>query len=400
MTIDLPPAPNPSALADSTVETEPIVVQAAPEIAEPEIAEPEIAEPAIAEQEIVAPAIPELELIDQLWTTYREQLAASIEQQAASVELAEYQKKYDAAVEKTEAKKQATAKLLSSFLERLAAIRDPNTVAMVERIRESVDVTVEAGTMDYEEFRKLSTRCITSRKIEGLGPTKAERLVEQFPTVGHLLDAQTEASKEFVHFGRKLVKGIGDEMADKIAEVMSQILMRKIPADETIKGPAPKKPRSRQVADEDSGSLSEEDARDSFDTDIEYEDEPETGILGDQPPLAVDDTEDDPDSDDWVNPHDDDSTIYQDADDDIDDQPISSDAWAETYLAAIRKDPTQVLSGWGASDKKHSPEWQKGHDAQEAFPVDACPFNEKTDPDKAKEWVRGYCAADALAMDL
>lgn len=382
MTIDLPEAPNPDAS----------ITKAEPNVAKPAVVEPTVPGTTTVAQD-ATDTIPELELIDQLWTTYREQLSASLEQQAAAVELADFQKKYNAAVERTETKKEATKKLLDTFLERLAAIRDPQTAAVIEQIRESVQVDTSTGLMDYEEYRKLPTKCVTSQKIEGLGAGKIAKLLDAFPTIGDLVDAQTEASKANIPFGKKLGKGIGEETGNRIAEVMSLILERKISIGEPAQVPKKVTPSTR--AEELPGDDAEGD-------DFEDVEDGSEGILG-KPSLAAEDFADDEDaeSDDWENPHDDDSIIYEDADQD-ESAPASTsgESWAQQYLDKIRRDPLEVQRTWGAAEKKRSKEWQEGHDAQEAFPIEACPYDERKDEAKAKEWVRGYCAADALAMDL
>lgn len=68
-----------------------------------------------------------------------------------------------------------------------------------------------------DSWRQIPTSKILEG-VERLSDKKRELIIEELPTLGHLQDARVEASKEWVHFSKKLPKGIGETMADRIAE--------------------------------------------------------------------------------------------------------------------------------------------------------------------------------------
>lgn len=457
MTLDLPDAPNPAAIkttdpnascnlppqpGDGTAleggvtvgevfgRPKPEAPDATPAVTQTESSEQPAEQPREAsestqatqgDQDATLP--PELGLIEQLWTLYREQLAASLEQQATAIALEQAKNKHDEAREKNDAKRSAVQTFLSTFIEQLAAIRDPQAVAIAQSVADSIaeheasqepveepESDVGCTSMDWDEWRAIPTSEIVGKnKIAGLGPKKATALVDEFPTLGHLEDARTEAGKAHKHFCKNLVKGIGEQTADAILNAMQARLRIKgankpepvseLPAKETTAlevesadPPAepsepkqsPKKVPVAKVVDEvEPDSESEDDDSESEDS------EPEQ--IGDS----------DQDADDDI--------LYADVDDGADDEiDLGSGAesdpddisWAEAYYRQILNDPAEVKAAWGENDKKHSAAWTTGNTSCEDWPVDSCPFDETKELEQAKDWVRGWTAASVLQMDL
>ncbi len=414
MTIDLPEAPNPAAFALAApvaVQAAPIVpatpaaaaVEVAPAAAAEATPEPETApEPAtepVAEAPAAAPADsalpPELELIDQIWGLYREQCAASIEQQQAAIEQEAASKKYAASAEKTETKKAAVRAMLDTFCERLAAIRDPHAAAMISAVQSSIDqhesentargesaAVVSTESIDYTAWLKIPTKQITDNGIAGLGPKKVTALLDAFPTMADLEAARTEAGKENLHFCKKLVRGIGEQTADAIYEAMDNLLFNSggkrlpkpvapIAVEQSTLAVEPKQsPKKVKVV-----PVVEPDPDfDSFDEPEETEPEP----------MAVSSTSDD-------------DVLYEDVEYEDDD---AESKWAEDYHRALLTDNAQIKSSWGANDAKKSKAWLDGNSAHGDWPLDSCPFDESDDLESAKDWVRGWTAANILAVDI
>ena len=78
--------------------------------------------------------------------------------------------------------------------------------------------------MGKESWRATKTESILEG-IERLGKTKRARLLEHFPTFGHLMDARIESSKEFVPFAKKLPDGIGEGIATELINRMDAAIV-------------------------------------------------------------------------------------------------------------------------------------------------------------------------------
>jgi hypothetical protein len=404
VTLDLPDAPNPAAL-EGTSDITPAVAPTTPDTV---AATPDIENHSTPDATSSLPL--ELGLIDQLWALYREQLSASLDQQAAAEKLEIARQQYDEAKEKNEARRAAVQEFLATFLDQLSAIRDPHAAAIAQSVADSIaeheasqeqraEAEPEVGctSMDWEEWRKIPTSELVKQKIAGLGEKKAEALVEKFPTLGDLEDARTEAGKAHKHFCKALVKGIGEQTADAIMDAMQARLK--------IKGAAPKPAPVATVADQQPGV----DAPQVTPESTREVSEPEFTDAEGGPTLDVDDEDElaklGGDVDDWTDPNADDDILYSDADSD-DEPEIAVEAeddetpWAEAYYRQILNDPAEVKAAWGANDKKQSAAWTTGNTSYEDWPVESCPFDETKELDQAKDWVRGWTAASVLQMDL
>lgn len=78
--------------------------------------------------------------------------------------------------------------------------------------------------MGKESWRATKTESILEG-VERLGKTKRAKLLEHFPTFGHLMDARIEASKEFVPFAKKLPDGIGEGIATELINRMDAVIV-------------------------------------------------------------------------------------------------------------------------------------------------------------------------------
>lgn len=421
MTIDLPDAPNPAAL----VTVEPTTTADPP-------TEPQPTTTATPEPTPEAAACQEIELVEQLWTAYREQLGASIEQQTAAIELETAKQNYTAATEKTEVRRQAVKTLLDTFCERLAEIRDPSAAAIIAQVQsmagdsaepdsETVATTEKIQMMDYEQWKKIPTQVIIDAGIPGLGDKKADHLIDAFPTIGDLENARTEASRAHKHFSKLLGKGFGEKITDAIENAMSDILKfgdpRKSANDEVVETLTA---FVAAVTDEPTAAVEPEPAHKAASTIIsqyppkeakpadptESDDAEDATDIDDEPlSEAFNDDEiyENLDDDDGLLPFgdDDDEVIaaeYDELADDLDDQ--DEETWADAYHKVILADPVETKNGWGDSDRTHSPAWEAGNKAQANWPVNACPHEDSSELEKAKDWVRGWTAAAELNLQL
>jgi hypothetical protein len=428
LTLDLPEAANPEAL---TV--------AKPDVAKPAIVEPEVpgttevASTQTVHQDTPANNLPEsvppeLELVNQIWTSWRSELSAGLEQSTAATELEEARKKYEAAQERLATHKAKTAELLSSFLPRLAEIRDPSAAAMVEQIQQAQQTQTEnnpppvAGVtqMDWEEWLKVPTSEILEG-IEGLGPKKVTALVERFPTIGHLEDARTEASKAHLHFCKMLTKGIGEQTADRIETAMSDLQLGKTKRKLAVTPVEPQKPEpeidpsdddsdQKRFAAQDESVNATEETEESQIAEVEQIAR-ESGIDLSDVEEAKADSQDDEEP--WVDPNADDSILYEDVDDspeatggesiedseDLDEETETS--WAEAFHIQSLTDQKYLATNWGALGKNQSQPWKLGNKAyHDKKAVEACPFSDDDDLDSAKDWVLGWTSASMSEMDL
>lgn len=69
------------------------------------------------------------------------------------------------------------------------------------------------------DWRKIPTLDI-AQGIDGLGKKKLESIVDLFPTLGHLMDVRTEASKDFKPFHTLLPKGVGEAIGTELINRM------------------------------------------------------------------------------------------------------------------------------------------------------------------------------------
>lgn len=409
MTLDLPPAVNPAALPNATTPETPVVVSS-PEAPQPETTQAETtqADAATATQADTVEVSAEIELIETLWGAYRAQLDASLEQQSAAIALENAKLAYEAATEKTEVRRQEVKSILDSFCERLAEIRDPASAAIIAQVKQSTEETAvdpasdgsPTAMMHYEEWKKLSTQLIVDAKIPGLGEKKAEKLVEDFPTLGDLENARTEASQAHKHFCKSLFRGIGEKTADAIESAMSDILMHGLPNSSQVKEPAaapafepePQPAPETQPATE---TVSDEVIDPGYDDVI------------DGPKIEDPDASDDEDE----GYNFDDGEIYEDVSDedadedetaelDSDEDDSGEETWAEAFHRMLLDDPDETAKGWGDSDLNQSDAWKAGNKAQRDWPVDACPYDESDNLELAKDWVRGWTASEMLSLDI
>ncbi len=83
-----------------------------------------------------------------------------------------------------------------------------------------------AGTINKEpnqdeEWKSVPTSKIFEGKtIKGLGPKKIEAVCDVAPTLGELEELRNQASLKHLHFCKMLPKGIGEELADAIQDLM------------------------------------------------------------------------------------------------------------------------------------------------------------------------------------
>lgn len=102
--------------------------------------------------------------------------------------------------------------------------------------------------------------------VERLSEKKQELIIDQFPTLGDLQDARVEAAKEWLHFSKKLPKGIGETMADRIAERVLDEVGRYSPdlVEPKQVAAAPATPASSNSDSDSSSEIEYEDFEDSL----------------------------------------------------------------------------------------------------------------------------------------
>lgn len=72
-----------------------------------------------------------------------------------------------------------------------------------------------------EEWKSVPTSKIFEGKtIKGLGPKKIEAVCDVAPTLGELEELRNQASLKHLHFCKMFPKGIGEELADAIQDLM------------------------------------------------------------------------------------------------------------------------------------------------------------------------------------
>ncbi len=72
-----------------------------------------------------------------------------------------------------------------------------------------------------EDWKSVPTAKIFEGKtIKGLGPKKIEAVCDVAPTLGELEELRNQASLKHLHFCKMLPKGIGEELADAIQDLM------------------------------------------------------------------------------------------------------------------------------------------------------------------------------------
>lgn len=403
MTIDLPEAPNKPVQAAAP---EGKTAQPAPEAAQPAA---EVASETTAPTQTAD--LPELDLIDQLWTAYRAQLDASLAQQSAAIAAENAKIAYEAATEKTEVRRSAVKEILDSFCQRLAEIRDPQSAAIVAAVQDAMQdeddqpAHQDGLAMDYTEWCKIPTAEVVAAGVPGLGEKKAATLVDSFPTLGDLESARTEASKQHKHFCKMLGKGFGEKTADAIESIMSDLLMA--PKHET-KPTQATEAKPAATAEPEAEATTEPDVPDDKPADLVLD---ESESQDDSPAPGLfdgDDVYEDMDGDDSDDIYADVSGgDVEDEDADADDEHIAAldddedePTWADEFFAQLVGDQKEAKTGWGESDKTHSEAWSKGNKAQESWPVSACPYDEDTQLENAIEWVRGWTSSSMMSMDL
>lgn len=72
-----------------------------------------------------------------------------------------------------------------------------------------------------EEWKSVPTsRIFEGKTIKGLGKKKIEAVCDVAPTIGELEELRNQASLKHLHFCKMLPKGIGEELADAIQDLM------------------------------------------------------------------------------------------------------------------------------------------------------------------------------------
>jgi hypothetical protein len=83
-----------------------------------------------------------------------------------------------------------------------------------------------AGTINKEPNQDEDWKSVPTAKIfegetiKGLGPKKIEAVCDVAPTLGELEELRNQASLKHLHFCKMLPKGIGEELADAIQDLM------------------------------------------------------------------------------------------------------------------------------------------------------------------------------------
>lgn len=67
-----------------------------------------------------------------------------------------------------------------------------------------------------ETWRIIKSETFLTLAIEGMGQKKLDTILHEYPTLGDLVDLQTEASKKCLHLCKLLPKGVGKKLADSI----------------------------------------------------------------------------------------------------------------------------------------------------------------------------------------
>lgn len=344
----------------------------------------------------------EIELIDSVYESYRRYLEASKEAAAASQAVREAERELDQCKEEVAGRRERLDEKLKSLPEKLLEIRDPTARSLIESIQEEMESHEEAkpdsdiSESDYQAWREISTQVIIDAKIPGLGTKKQEQLLEQFPTIGHLEDARTEASKEHCHLAKKLPKGFGDTTADAIEKLMSDLLIK----GRSESNPATAKPSAETSVDTktEEGPKAEPVQETKTETPVEtiVETSQEEGPVDESQPEPELELDED-DTDDIYSSVDDDEEYedleeFDDSDPVIDSEPIDSATLALQTVELLESDPEERNSGWGVDDSEHPKAWQQGWDAQPEWDVDALPYDFEEHPENAMQWIRGWLA--------
>lgn len=157
-----------------------------------------------------------------------------------------------------DAAKKATKEEYNEALDYLVALQRKGPVK-AENVPVAAKVASDSPTgepvsvpTEDDSWKQISTSEVLDG-IEGMGTRKRSAIIDEFPTLGHLVAAQVEASTEFKPFKDKLPKGIGTEMASRIEEKIVDIMIKYSPDMKNGKIAVAKSDEATPPSDPDNG---------------------------------------------------------------------------------------------------------------------------------------------------
>jgi len=362
----------------------------------------------------------ELTLLESLYQSYLRFLKASKDQAQAAKDLSAAQAAFDECQGETKGAKEAFEVILKSLPDELVRIRDPQSQAMIDSVREMQAVEQVASktqgssagpnqaiatSESYEAWKALPTQRIVDIGVPGLGKKKVELLIEKFPTIGDLEAARADAAGRGIHWSKLLPKGFGRDVSDAIYDAMAKI---------------PMKSGTSKVGITSDGSQDYVDSDDSREPSLAVDPEPSPPEVSDIDPDDELQYEDLDSEDDDVNSEYDEVVVTFEQK--LVDRPKAADArlrdeddseppgdssieitaleWIESLYNEITEDTAEQKKLWGLNQTgKNSTEWEKGRKAQEdGFEIADCPYGRDREQ-AARDWLRGWIAA-SMNMDL
>lgn len=341
----------------------------------------------------------EHELLDSLFESYMRYLKASREQAKATKAFREAEEALRLAKEETVGAREIFDQILESLPQELVRLRAPDLTDMAEAVASSEAQAVSSSPSTGSVASEPSSTDITdsqyqvwldtptTKVVEGiprLGETKAEKLIEQFPTIRQLEEARATAQKTRKHFSAMLPAGCGKSIAEAIADKMQSMLRM------------PSGASSSESSDSDSATDSDSDSTPMLDDhsdpgqanpDADIDSEPSPANLDDE--LQYEDYEPDTSEN---------TSASDSTSDPVDELGASSDLLKNALLEQIYEELTgdedQIFTNWGLSDQsaKKNADWKQGFKAhQDDFDYTDCL---ETDPAIIREWMRGWIAFD------
>ncbi|MFO0940117.1 MAG: hypothetical protein U0930_05055 [Pirellulales bacterium] len=321
----------------------------------------------------------EHELLDSLFESYMRYLKASREQAKATKAFREAEDALKLAKDETLGAKEMFDEILASLPQELVRLRAPDLSDMVEAVvveqvasAPAMEPAIEPSSTDITDSQYQAWLEIpTAKVIEGiprLGETKAEKLIEQFPTIRELEAARAEAQQSHQHFSVKLPTGCGKSIADAIVDKMQSMLKLSTPSVQSTPSSSDTENQLNEASDL-ADAIIDGTNSDSEVDELEYEDyDPETSRNA----LASG------------------SNVELDKESE---QQTALDVLEQIYEELIGSED-EILANWGLTDNttKKNEDWKQGFTAhKDGFQYTDCP---ETEPEIIRQWLRGWIAFD------
>lgn len=159
-------------------------------------------------------------------TTEQEQIALALEVKRISDELKEVRQSHKSVIATLEdlikvgpayPEKPVKGKLVQPSTNQPAAASpdSPMSGTSMSTPHKDPNQSVSNGSTD-QSWREIKSETFLTIDIEGMGQKKLDTLLHEYPTLGDLVDLQTESSKKCLHLSKLLPKGVGKKLADSI----------------------------------------------------------------------------------------------------------------------------------------------------------------------------------------